>query len=55
VTEKAVSSALTLKTLTRVGDIEIPLKYWMFALREKEIEPLASLVAGSVRASSNVS
>jgi DNA-binding transcriptional LysR family regulator len=55
VAEKAVSSALTLKTLTRVGDIEIPLKYWMFALREKEIEPLASLVAGSARASSNVS
>jgi DNA-binding transcriptional LysR family regulator len=55
VTEKAANSALMLKTLTRVGEIEIPLKYWMFALREKEIEPLASLVARSARASSNVS
>jgi DNA-binding transcriptional LysR family regulator len=54
VTEKAASSSLALNTLARVGEIEIPLKYWIFSLREKEIEPLASLIANSARASAPV-
>jgi DNA-binding transcriptional LysR family regulator len=55
VTEKAVRSALKLKTLVRVGGLEMPVKYWMFALREKEIEPLASLIARAASTSPNIS
>ncbi len=31
--------------LVRVGAVEAPIRYWMFAPREREIEPLAALVA----------
>ncbi|GGC81269.1 LysR family transcriptional regulator [Chelatococcus reniformis] len=45
VPERAAATALASATLSRVGRLEVPLRYWMFALREREIEPFASLVA----------
>jgi hypothetical protein len=35
--------------LARLGRIEIPVRYWMFALREREIEPFATEVAKAAR------
>jgi hypothetical protein len=29
----------------RIGLLEIPVHYWMFALRERDIDPLAAHVA----------
>jgi hypothetical protein len=31
--------------LVRIGPIEIPVRYWMFALRERDIDLLAAYVA----------
>jgi DNA-binding transcriptional LysR family regulator len=45
---EAARFALATGKLRRVGTIEIPLKYWMYSLREREIEPLASLIAKAV-------
>lgn len=45
VTERAARAALASGSIVRVGRIEIPLRYWMFSLREREIEAFASLVA----------
>lgn len=45
VPQRAAAAALDSAALSRVGRLEIPLRYWMFALREREIEPFASLVA----------
>lgn len=50
VTERAAHNALATKNLIRVGRIEIPLKYWMFALRDREIESLASVVVEGAQA-----
>jgi DNA-binding transcriptional LysR family regulator len=54
VTKKAVQSALKQNALTRVGKIEIPLKYWMFGLREREIESLALQIANAAKKTSAV-
>ncbi len=45
VSEKAAKSALSSNTLTRIGSIEVPVRYWMFALREHDLEPFASRIA----------
>jgi DNA-binding transcriptional LysR family regulator len=45
VPERAARAVLKSGTLARVGAIEIPVRYWMFALREREIETFASQVA----------
>ena len=45
VPERAVSPLLASGMLVRIGLVEIPLRYWMFALRERDIDPLAAQVA----------
>lgn len=45
VPERAVTPLLASGTLVRIGLIEIPVRYWMFALRERDIDPLAAHVA----------
>jgi DNA-binding transcriptional LysR family regulator len=45
VPERAVSPLLTSGMLVRIGPIDIPVRYWMFALRERDIEPLAAQMA----------
>jgi DNA-binding transcriptional LysR family regulator len=45
VPEKAASAMLASQELSRIGSIEVSVRYWMFALRERELEPLASRVA----------
>jgi DNA-binding transcriptional LysR family regulator len=45
VPEKAASAMLASQDLTRIGSIEVSVRYWMFALRERELEPIASRVA----------
>jgi DNA-binding transcriptional LysR family regulator len=45
VTYGAARAELATGALVRLGQIEIPLRYWMFAPREREIEPLAALIA----------
>jgi|SRR5882672_524948 len=44
---RAVSPLLASGTLVRIGLVEIPVHYWMFALRERDIDPLAAQVARS--------
>jgi len=51
VAERAVRHALATGALVRIGRIEIPLRYWMFSLREREIEAFASLVAKAAQGS----
>ncbi len=48
VPERAARALLASAALTRIGSIEIPVRYWMFALREREIEPFASRIAKAV-------
>ena len=43
--EGAASPLLASGMLVRTGLIEIPVRYWMFALRERDIDPLAAYVA----------
>ena len=45
VSQKAASAMLASNGLARTGSIEVSVRYWMFALREREIEPFASRVA----------
>jgi hypothetical protein len=45
VPEKAASAMLTSQDLTRIGSIEVSVRYWIFALRNRELEPFASRVA----------
>ena len=45
VPERAVIPLLASGMLVRIGPIEIPLRYWMFALRDRDIDPLAAEVA----------
>lgn len=45
VPERAASPLLAAGTLARIGLIEIPVRYWMFALRERDIDLLAAHVA----------
>jgi DNA-binding transcriptional LysR family regulator len=45
VPERAVSPLLTSGMLVRIGPIDIPVRYWMFALRERDIDPLAAQIA----------
>jgi DNA-binding transcriptional LysR family regulator len=47
VPERAVAPLLASGRLARVGLLEVPVRYWMFALRERDIDPLAALVAGA--------
>lgn len=48
VPERAVSAMLSSGGLVRIGPIEIPVRYWMFSLREREIEPMASQIANAL-------
>lgn len=48
--ERAVAGAIASGDLTRIGTFEIALRYWMFALRERDIGPLAALVARAANA-----
>ena len=50
VPEKAASAMLASQELTRIGSIEVSVRYWMFALRERELEPFASRVAKAASA-----
>jgi DNA-binding transcriptional LysR family regulator len=45
VPERAASPLLASAILVRIGLVEIPLRYWMFALRERDIDLLATHVA----------
>jgi DNA-binding transcriptional LysR family regulator len=45
VPERAASPRLASGMLVRIGLIEIPVRYWMFALRERDIDLLAAYVA----------
>jgi DNA-binding transcriptional LysR family regulator len=45
VPERAVSPLLASGVLVRIGLLEIPVHYWMFALRERDIDLLAAHVA----------
>lgn len=36
--------------LVRIGRFEIPLRYWMFALRDRDIDPLVVQVARTASA-----
>ena len=45
VPERAVSPLFASGMLVRIGLLEIPVHYWMFALRERDIDPLAAHVA----------
>ena len=49
VPERAARALLASGGLARLGRIEIPVRYWMFALREREIEPFAAEVAKAAR------
>jgi DNA-binding transcriptional LysR family regulator len=49
VPERAASALLASGGLARIGGIEIPVRYWMFAVRERELEPFASEVAKAAR------
>jgi DNA-binding transcriptional LysR family regulator len=51
VPEKAASAMLASRDLTRIGSIEVSVRYWMFALRERELEPFASRVAKAASSS----
>jgi DNA-binding transcriptional LysR family regulator len=50
VPERAVSPLLASGKLVCIGLVEIPLRYWMFALRERDIDPLATEVAQAASA-----
>jgi len=45
VPRRAASAFLANGSLTALGRIEIPVPYWIFASRDREIEPLAALIA----------
>jgi DNA-binding transcriptional LysR family regulator len=45
VPERAAYPLLASGILTRIGLIEFPIRYWMFALRERDIDLLAAYVA----------
>jgi DNA-binding transcriptional LysR family regulator len=45
VPERAVAPLLASGTLRRIEPLEIPVRYWMFALRERDINLLAAQVA----------
>lgn len=47
VPERAASAALSTGAIERVGRLEIPVPYWVFALRERDLEPFATEVATS--------
>jgi hypothetical protein len=47
VPERAVSPLSASGMLVRIGLLDIPLRYWMFSLRERDIDPLAAQVARS--------
>jgi DNA-binding transcriptional LysR family regulator len=53
VPERAVSPLLASGMLVRIGLLEIPLRYWMFALRERDIDPLAAQVARAASFAAN--
>ena len=48
--ERAASTALAAGTLERVGKLEIPVPYWMFALRARDLEPFAMTIAKAASA-----
>lgn len=50
VPERAASAALASGLIAKVGQFEIPVPYWMFALRERELEPFAGQVAQAASA-----
>ena len=52
VPERAARPLLTAGTLVRIGTVEIPVRYWMFALRERDINQLAAHVAQVASAAS---
>jgi hypothetical protein len=45
--ERGASPLLASGMLVRIGLIEIPVRHWMFALRERDIDLLAAYVARS--------
>ena len=53
VPERAVSPLLVSGKLTSIGLVEIPVRYWMFALRERDIDPLATEVARAASAATH--
>lgn len=49
---RAASVFLTSGWLTAIGRMEIPVQYWVFAGRDREIEPLAALIANAAHGTS---
>jgi DNA-binding transcriptional LysR family regulator len=44
---RAARAFLAKDELTAIGRIEVPVQYWIFASRDREIEPLAALIANA--------
>jgi DNA-binding transcriptional LysR family regulator len=53
VPERAVGPLLASGVLVRVGLLEIPVQYWMFALRERDIDQLTAHVARAASFAAN--
>jgi DNA-binding transcriptional LysR family regulator len=45
VPERAAAASLASGAIRRVGQLEIPVPYWSFALRERQLEPFAEQIA----------
>jgi DNA-binding transcriptional LysR family regulator len=45
VPERAATASLASGAIRRVGQLEIPVPYWSFALRERQLEPFAEEIA----------
>jgi DNA-binding transcriptional LysR family regulator len=55
VTQSAARMLLASDELVKLGRMEIPIPYWLFAPRHREIEPLGALIAKAAAEMSNVS
>lgn len=53
VPERAAKPLLASGALVRIGRFEIPLRYWMFALRDRDIDPLVVQVARAASAAAD--
>ena len=52
--ERAAVPYLASGHLSQIGKVEVPVPYWMFSLREREIEPLAVRLAKAVNVRSSI-
>jgi DNA-binding transcriptional LysR family regulator len=50
VPERAAKPLLATGSLVRIGLLEVPLRYWMFGLRDRNIDPLVAQVSRAAKA-----